>query len=324
MDYVNFGSAGLRVSPIALGLALRGQPDAAVAQRMVDRALDLGVNLIDCANRYSPMDHPDGFGTSEEILGRALKGRRDRVVITSKVQSRIGPGPNDYGSSRLHITREVENSLRRLTRTTSTSTSSTPSIRPRPWRRPYARWMTWCTAERCATSAAAIFAPGRCARPCGSRIVCASTPFMCVQNPYNLLSRQLEDEIFGLARDQGLGVMVYGPLAVGLLGGAYGPGVRAAEGSFWGGNRQAKYERMMQGQAGRIVSAVRDIADELGKTPAQVATAWILSHPEITVAICGSDTIEQLEDSAGAVGWTLDEATRQRLDEASQPPAVWG
>ena len=114
MDYVNFGSAGLRVSPIALGLALRGQPDAAVAQRMVGRALDLGVNLIDCANRYSPMDHPDGFGASEEILGRALKGRRDRVVITSKVQSRIGPGPNDYGSSRLHITREVENSLRRL------------------------------------------------------------------------------------------------------------------------------------------------------------------------------------------------------------------
>ena len=114
MEYINFGSAGLRVSPIALDLALRGQPDVAVAQRIVERALDLGVNFIDCANRYSPLDAKDGFGTSEEILGRALKGRRDNVVITSKVQSRIGPGPNDYGSSRLHILREVENSLRRL------------------------------------------------------------------------------------------------------------------------------------------------------------------------------------------------------------------
>lgn len=81
---------------------------------------------------------------------------------------------------------------------------------------------------------------------------------------------------------------------------------------------------MIQGQAGRIVAEVHDIAAELGKTPAQVATAWILSHPEITAAICGSDTVNQLEDSFGALGWTMDEDVRQRLDEVSQPVAVWG
>jgi aryl-alcohol dehydrogenase-like predicted oxidoreductase len=81
---------------------------------------------------------------------------------------------------------------------------------------------------------------------------------------------------------------------------------------------------MMQGQAGHVVTAVHDVARELGKTPAQVATAWILSHPEITCAICGSDTIQQLEDSVGALGWSLDDQLRQQLDEVSEPVPVWG
>lgn len=229
MDYVNLGSAGLRVSRLALGLALRGQPHVGVAQRMIERALDLGINLIDCANRYSPMDHPEGFGISEEILGRVLKGRRDRVVITSKVQSRIGPGPNDYGSSRLHIMREVENSLRRLGTDyidvylihafdPTTPLEETVRTLDDLVRSGKVRYVG-CSNYRAWQVCRALWVADRL----------LATPFMCVQNPYNLLSRQLEDEMFGLARDQGLGIMVYGPLAVGLLGGAYGPGVSAPE-----------------------------------------------------------------------------------------------
>ena len=197
MHYVNFGSAGLRVSPIALGLALRGQPDAAAAQRMAARALDLGINFIDCANRYSPMDHPDGYGTSEEILGRVLKGRRDRVVITTKVQSRIGPGPNDYGSSRLHIAREVEHSLRRLQTDyidvyllhafdATTPLEETVRTLDDLVRSGKVRYVGCCNFRAWQVCKALWVADKLLA-----------TPFMCVQNPYNLLSRQLEDEMFG-------------------------------------------------------------------------------------------------------------------------------
>jgi len=114
MDYVNFGSAGLQVSRIALGLGLRGQADERAVERLIRAAFDRGINLFDCANVYGLMDDRAYAGRSEEILGRALRGRRDEVVITSKVVSPIGPGPNDRGASRYHILREVERSLRRL------------------------------------------------------------------------------------------------------------------------------------------------------------------------------------------------------------------
>ena len=323
MEYINFGSAGLKVSRLALGLALRGQPDDRVAEQMIAHAIDRGINLIDCSNSYRPAHRANDFGGSERILERALKGKRDQVVITTKVHTRIGPGPNDSGSSRLHILREVENSLTRLATDhidiyllhhfdQTTPLAETVRALDDLVRSGKVRYVGCCNFQAwqvCKTlwTADQLLAP----------------PLICVQNPYNLLSRELETEMFPLVRQEGLGVMVYGPLAIGLLGGAYSVDQPAPAGSIWTGKRQAKFTRMMQGQAGQIVTALRDIAQELGKTPAQVATAWILSHPEITCAICGSDTVEQLDDSLGAVDWTLEGEVRQRLDEVSNPPAVW-
>ena len=114
MEYVNFGSAGVQVSRLALGLGFRGQGDEAEAQRVIEHTIDQGINLIDCANVYGTMDDRANIGRSEVILGKALKGKRDDVVITSKVASPMGEGPNDDGLSRYHIMREVENSLTRL------------------------------------------------------------------------------------------------------------------------------------------------------------------------------------------------------------------
>jgi len=114
VEYVNFGKVGLKVSRLALGLGLRGQADATAAQRMIEQTIDSGINIIDCANVYSPMDIHANFGQSETILGKAIKGKRDNVVITSKVASRVGPGPNDAGLSRGHIMREIDKTLARL------------------------------------------------------------------------------------------------------------------------------------------------------------------------------------------------------------------
>src|SRR5262245_36519756 len=114
MKYMNFGTAGVKVSRLALGLGLRGQMDEREAERLIRRAFDGGINFFDCANVYGLGDDRAYAGRSEEILGRALRGVRDDVVITSKVVSQVGPGPNDRGASRYHVMREVERTLGRL------------------------------------------------------------------------------------------------------------------------------------------------------------------------------------------------------------------
>ncbi|MEZ4640284.1 MAG: aldo/keto reductase [Caldilineaceae bacterium] len=144
-----------------------------------------------------------------------------------------------------------------------------------------------------------------------------ATPFMTVQNPYSLLNRQLEQEMFGLVRDRGVGVMAYSPLAVGLLSGAYVPGQPAPAGSLWGTRRADRYASMMAGETGQVIGRVIELAHELGKTPAQLALAWVLSHPEVTVAITGGDTVGHLENNLGGVGWTLDADVRAELDAVS-------
>ena len=114
MDYVNFGTAGLKVSRLAFGLGFRGQSDPDEAERVIERAIELGINFIDCANAYGLEDDSKNAGTCEEILGRVLKRHRDNLVISSKVCSRIGTGPNDSGLSRYHIMREIDRTLTRL------------------------------------------------------------------------------------------------------------------------------------------------------------------------------------------------------------------
>jgi aryl-alcohol dehydrogenase-like predicted oxidoreductase len=142
-------------------------------------------------------------------------------------------------------------------------------------------------------------------------------PFICIQNQYSLLHRTLEDEMFGLVRDWGLGVMAYGPLAIGLLSGSYTPGEAPPPGSVWAANERDVFESATSGYAAVVLDTVCAMARERSKTMAQVALNWVLSHPEITVAISGSDTIEQLDDNLGAVGWELSEEEMARLTEVS-------
>ena len=146
-----------------------------------------------------------------------------------------------------------------------------------------------------------------------------ATPFMCVQNPYNLMDRHLEREMFALVCDQGLGVMVYSPLAIGLLSGTYGPDQPPPDGSLWATFGKERYREATRKTAAKVITTVHELARECGKTPAQLALAWVLSHPEVTVAITGGDTIAHIEDNVGALGWTLGPDVRETLDAVSAP-----
>ena len=317
MDYINFGAAGVKVSRLALGLGLRGQSDVAEAQRLIEHALELGINLIDCANIYGPLDDRASRGQSEIILGKALRGKRDDVVITSKVASRVGDGPNDYGLSRFHIMREVERSLQRLDTDHLDVYLVHAFDKTTPLDETVRALDDLVHAGKVRYIGCCNYAAWQVCRTLWIADSLNAVPFMCVQNQYNLLNRDLEREMFGLVRDQGLGVMAYSPLAVGLLSGAYAPNQPPPAGSLWGKHESWRFTEKMQGATGQVVSTVMDLAAELGKTPAQLALAWVLSHPEVTVAITGGDTVAHLEDNAGAVGWTLDEAVKEKLDAVS-------
>jgi 1-deoxyxylulose-5-phosphate synthase len=317
MEHAQFGAAGVRVSRIALGLGLRGQADEAAAQRLVETAIERGINLIDCANIYGPLDDRANIGRSEVIVGKAIKGKRENLVITSKVASAVGPGPNDRGLSRYHILREIEGTLRRLgtdhidvylvhSYDATTPLEETVRALDEVVRSGKARYVGCCNYAAWQVCRALWIADARNAHA-----------YMAVQNPYSLLNRRLEDEMFGLARDRGLGIMAYSPLGVGLLSGAYQPGQPPPEGSLWATRRRDSFQQTMQGAVGEVVRAVIESAATLGKSPAQLATAWVLSHPEVTCAISGADSVAQLDDVLGAVGWEIPAEIRRRLDEVS-------
>ena len=318
MEYVNFGSAGVKVSPIALGLGLRGQSSRTKAQRLIEHAIDSGVNLIDCANVYGLGDDRRVRGTSEQVLARVLKKKRDDVVITSKVHSPMGDGPNDLGSSRYHILRQVENSLHRL------ETDRIDVYLLHGWDVETPIDETARALDDLVSSGkvryvgACNFAAWQVCKMLWVQDKAGADPLIAVQNQYSLLMRSPEIELFGIIRDQGLGAMAYSPLAVGLLSGAYGTDGSASPGSLWcRADRVDRLRAAMTPETAAVIDAVRDIAAERGKTMTQVAVNWVLSHPEITVAISGSDTVEQLDDNLGALGWELTTEELDRLNTVS-------
>jgi 1-deoxyxylulose-5-phosphate synthase len=296
---------------------LRGQADETAAQHLVEHAIDCGITFLDCANIYGPMDDRANIGRSEVILGKAIQGKHDQVVITSKVASAVGTGPNDRGLSRYHILREIEGTLRRLQTDhvdiylvhaydPETPLEETVRALDDVVRSGKARYVGCCN-----------YAAWQVCRALWAADTLNAHAAMCVQNPYSLLNRQLEGEMFGLVRDRGLGVMAYSPLGVGLLSGTYQPDQPPPVGTLWASGRRDRFERTMQGAVAEVVGAVQQAARELGKTPAQVAIAWVLAHPEVSCAISGADTVAQLDDVLGAIGWALPAEVLAHLDVVS-------
>ncbi len=317
MEYINLGKAGVKVSRICLGTAFRANLfksnfDEAACIRVIERAIDQGINFIDTANFYS-------YGRSEEVLGKALRGKRDDIILVTKVRSpvRDNPGPNDIGLSRFHILREVERSLKRLQTDhidvylahhfdDSTHIDETLRALDDLVRSGKVRYIGCCN-----------FSAWRVCEALWQSDVLNLNAFACVQNQYSLLSREeIEPDLLPVCRKYGLGVMVYSPLAIGLLSGKFSHGQPPPANTAWADN--AHYHQFMTAQAQAIVDALTEIGAAHGKTPGQVALAWVLDHPEITSIITGPDTIEQLDETLGALGWTMNRVERSQLDALSQ------
>ena len=309
MEYQNFGASGAKISPICMGTVFRGNPDDATCRATIERAIDLGVNFIDCANTYQD-------GRSERIVGEVIKGRRDRLVLTTKVCEPVGEEPNDRGLSRVHILREVDKSLSRLGTDyidiyllhhpdPTTPLEETLEALNDLVRQGKVRYIGGCN-----------FAAWQVCKALWISDCHNLASFICVQNSYNLLNRSLEAEMIPFCRSEGMGIMTYSPLAVGLLSGRFRPGEPPRSDTFWG-QKPDRFEEMMSPAVSSVVETLFRIASERGKTPAQIAIAWLLSHPEVSAVIMAPDNPEHVEENIGGTGWELTADERKTLDKVS-------
>ena len=323
MEFARIGSSDLEVSRMALGLGFRGQSSASEAVRLIEHAIDSGINFIDCANKYQlRTDADDAHGSSEEILGRVLETRREKVVITSKVGAEGGPEKEAGGCSRENILREVERSLSRLG-TDYIDLYFLHRFDPvTPMEETLGVLDDLVTSGKVRYVGCSNYQAWQVCKALWFSERMQVTPFACVQNNYNLLNRELEREMFPLVRDQRLGLMAFSPLQVGLLSGVYVAGEAPPPGTLWS-ERRREFDEVFCGATAEMVETVRDVASQRGVSMPQVAVNWVRSREEVSVVITGSDSIEQFDDNMAAFDWELSEDELARLDERFVEMMVW-
>ncbi|BDP43671.1 oxidoreductase (plasmid) [Deinococcus aetherius] len=310
MDYRHLGRTGLKVSPLCLGTMNFGpetsEPDSF---RIMDRALDLGLNFFDTANVYG---WKQGEGVTEQIVGRWLEqnsGARDRIVLATKVYGKMGEGPNDQKLSAYHIRRACEDSLRRLKTDRIDLYQMHHIDRATPWEEVW-QAMEWLVGQGMVLYVGSSnFAGWNIAQ---ANSIAAQRNFMGLvseQSLYNLQARMVELEVIPACRAFGLGLIPWSPLGGGLLGGA----LQKAEGGRRASERMQGQIEKYRPQLERYEALCRD----LGEQPADVALAWLLSNPVVTAPIIGPRTLEQLEGNLRALDVRLSEETLKELD------AIW-
>lgn len=323
MEYRRLGNTGVSVSSLCLGTAFRAQDDEDICIRVIHRALDLGCNFVDTAFY--------GHGRSEQIVGKAMRDRRDDVFLCTKIFGTGGAGPNRTGLSRLNLMRGVEASLDRL-QTDHIDLYLCHSFDPHtPLEETLRAFDDMVHQGKVRYIGCSNFAAWKIMEALWTSDRRNLAPFVCLQNQYNLLNRwEFEPDLMPLCREQGLGFMTYSPLAIGLLTGHYRRGQEPPAGTVWSkteghGLSAHKYnfEDAMTERVDRIVQTLIDIGQRHDRTPAQVAIAWILDHPEVTAPIIGADRLEHVDDGFGAADWRLQAEDRTALDEVShQAPPV--
>ncbi len=318
MDYRYLGRTGLKVSSLCLGAMTFGrEASEASSHRMLDRFTEAGGNFIDTADVY-------GRGMSEEIVGRWLRGKpRDDFVIATKARFGMGEGPNDVGLSRKHILAAVEASLRRL------GTDYIDLYQVHCWDRGTPLEETLGTLNALVQSGkvrytgASNFSGWQLQRAIDVSGHMGWEAFSCLQPLYNLLDRSIEWELLPVCRNEGLGVICWSPLRGGWLTGKYRRGMTAppkgsrvekAEQEGWSESWSA-YDNE---HTWSVLDVLFEVAEEVGKSPAQVALNWLVHRPGVTAPIVGARKLAHLEDNLGAVGWVLPDELMSRLTQASE------
>ena len=313
MQYRALGKTGIKVSPYCLGAMMfgaLGNADHGDSIRIIHKALDAGINFIDTADAYSR-------GESEEIVGKALKGRRDDIVLATKAHLPMGDDPNQRGNSRRWLTRELEASLRRL----QTDHVDLYQIhRPSPD----------TDIEETLSALTDLMRAGK-VRAIGSSTFPASeiveaqwvserrglARFRTEQPPYSILNRGIEREVLPACERYGMGVMVWSPLAMGQLTGRYRKGRQPP-----GGVRTQYFPEQMSDE--RRLDAVErliPVADEAGLSLTHMAMAFVMAHPGVTSAIIGPRTMQQLDDLLAGIDVVLGDEILDRIDKIV-PPGV--
>lgn len=313
------GRTGLQVSAICLGTMTFGiQADEAAAHAILDRAFAGGVYFIDTADAYPLGATPDLVGRTEEIIGDWLAARRnrDQVVLATKCFGRTGPGPNDRGLSRRHVVAAVEASLRRLRTDYVDVYQAHHFDAETPYAETLAAFDQLVRDGKVRYVGVSNWPAYRVALGRGLAVRHGLAPVVCVQPRYNLLHRDIEEELLPLCREEGIGVIPYNPLAAGLLTGRYRPGQEVPEGTRFalpraGVNYRRRYWHEAHLQA---VERMRDFFGPRGKPLAQVALAWVMAQPGITAPILGASRPEQLEDTLPAAEMELDAEEMAFLD----------
>jgi len=321
MEYRTLGRSGLKVSVLTMGtmtfggdgrFAATGNSDVTAARRQIDLCLDAGVNLLDTANVYSR-------GLSEEIVGEALGAKRNAILIASKVRFPTGDGPNDQGLSRHHVLREVEASLRRLKTDVLDILYLHEWDGQTPLEETLAALDTLVAQGKVRYVGASNYSAWHLMKALAVADARGFPRLVTQQIHYTLEAREAEYELVPVALAEGLGILVWSPLAGGLLSGKYGPDTPSArQVAGWREPPIRDLPRLW-----RIVDVLKAVAAECGVSGARVALAWLLGRPGVTSLVIGGRTEEQFRDSLQAAGLRLADDERARLDAVSAPPMIY-
>lgn len=319
MEYRNLGASGLKVPALSFGtgtfggqgplFSAWGRSDASEARRLIDICLEAGVNLFDTADVYSN-------GASEEILGAAIKGRRDKVLISTKTGLPMGDGPLDAGTSRYRLIAAVDAALRRLGTDYIDLLQLHAFDAFTPVDEVLSTLDTLVRAGKLRYVGASNFSGWHLMKSLGIAERHGWPRYVAHQVYYSLVGRDYESELMPLALDQGVGALVWSPLGWGRLTGKIRRGQPLPKNSRL--HETAQFGPAVDDdKLYAIVDALDAVATEAGRTVPQVAIAWLLTRPSVSSVIIGARDEAQLRDNLGAVGWSLSPDQIARLDKAS-------
>lgn len=297
MEYRRLGNSGLRVSVTGLGGNTFGRAvDASGVARIVGAALDAGVNFFDTADIYNA-------GASEEMLGRALRGRRGGAVIATKAGMRMGEGPNDNGASRQHLTASLDASLRRLDTDYVDLYQIHRDDSETPLEETLSTLDSFVQAGKVRYAGCSNYDAWRMTRALWISEQRGWAPFVSNQPEYNILSREIERELIPACLELGVGVIPYSPLAGGVLTGKYVAGQPAPEGTR--GYNNPRFQSRLAPETLDAVARLDTWARARGHTVGELALSWLVAQPAVSTVIAGATSSEQVAANVAAMAWRL-------------------